>query len=107
MKKTLAQFLKEMQVESPMNRGGTIPGPGYASAGFHGYSPVGPEDSIKQAYMNFGKTAPTSAQGWKDKCPHCGAKVGKKDKLCPKCKKDLEKVPDEPSENDVDISSPS
>ena len=73
-----------------------MPGPGYASAGFHGYSPVGSEDSIKQAYTNFGKDQPTSAQklGMKKQCPHCGAKVPDKARRCPKCKKDLEQVPD-------------
>lgn len=84
----------EMQVETPMNRGGTMPGPGYASAGFHGYSPVGSEDSMKQAYLNFGKKEPTSAQrlGMKRECPHCGTQVDAKAKKCPKCKKDLEQV---------------
>lgn len=80
------------------------PLPGYASPSFHGYSPVGQEDSIKQAYSSFGKTQPTSAQkkGMGQKCPQCGA-ASPGGKLCQKCKRNIKNPP---TENKVDISSP-
>lgn len=80
------------------------PGSGYATASPIGYSPVGSEDSNKQAYSSFGKTQPTSAQkkGMGQKCPQCGA-PSPGNKLCPKCKKNTKNPP---TENNVDISSP-
>jgi hypothetical protein len=100
----------EMNVESPINPLGSIPGPGYASPGFKFNSAVGSQDSEKQAYINFGKKQPSPHDKMlkAGMCPECGKKLMPGSKFCKECRASKVKrgVKDEVGTLGVNIDAP-
>lgn len=112
MKLKQALFI-EMNVESPINPLGSIPGPGYASPGFKFNTPQTPVTSQgvdKEAYKYFGKRTPAAKEKMlkMGMCPECGKKLMPGSKFCIACKNRKIKhgVEDEVGVLPTDIDAP-